>query len=225
MSHKDAVLHVIFPGYWGINQEMEKVIDREVKKLCYNWYNRNALDKIYSKAQSFRIAYTNLTWSFAPIIIFSTLSSFYFTTKYMHSFIDLSIVATILAIFSYTMLLNFAKYVYYSEESRLLMKTIEECWGFEEHEEIVKAYPYYVKARLGGQLVPIFIGFYNFFLLALPDMLYSNNQETLELTQYLQFILHNMYLGLAITYCLDFILYFIIIAAIHCCIKKKQRNR
>jgi len=35
----------------------------------------------------------------------------------MHNFI-ISIVATILAIFSYIMLLNFAKYVHYSEENK-----------------------------------------------------------------------------------------------------------
>ena len=179
-------------------------------------------DEIYSKAQHFRIAYTNLTWSFAPIIIFSTLSSFHFATEYIHSFIDISIVATILAVFSYIMLLNFAKYVYYSEESRLLMKTIEEeCWGFREHERIKNVYPYYVRARLGGELAPIFMELYNFFLLAIPDILYWNRSEILGITQYLQSVLHNMYLGLAITYSLDFILYFIIIAAIHCFIKKE----
>ncbi|PVU76622.1 hypothetical protein DDW12_09680 [Sulfolobus islandicus] len=54
----------------------------------------------------------------------------------------------------------------------------------------------------------------------LPDILYWNRPEILGITQYLQSILHNMYLGLAITYSLDFILYFVIIAAMHCCIKK-----
>ncbi|ADB86754.1 hypothetical protein [Saccharolobus islandicus] len=120
------------------------------------------------------------------------------------------------------MLLNFAKYVHYSEENKTFNEdNRRSMWGFREHGKISKAYPYYVRARLGGKLVPIFIGLYNFFLLALPDILYWNRPEILGITQYLQSALHNMYLGLAITYSLDFILYFVIIAAIHCCIKKE----
>jgi len=226
---KYHALQILFPGYWKSQENnIENIIKEEISQLCYgnksnsDKSNENKLDKIYSKAQHFRIAYTNLIWSLAPITIFSTLSSFYFATEYIHSFIDISIVATILAIFSYIMLLNFAKYLYYSEEYRLLMKTMEEeCWGFREHERIKEVYPYYVRARLGGKLVPIFIGLYNFFLLALPDILYWNRSEILGITQYLQSVLHNMYLGLAITYSLDLILYFIIIAAIHCFIKKE----
>ena len=102
------------------------------------------------------------------------------------------------------------------------MKTMEEeCWGFREHERIKEVFPYYVRARIGGKLVPLFIGLYNFFLLAIPDILYWNRSEILGITQYLQSVLHNIYLGLAITYSLDLILYFIIIAAIHCFIKKE----
>jgi hypothetical protein len=130
---KYYALQILFPGYW---KSQENIIKEEIRQLCHgnksnsDKSNENKLDKIYSKAQHFRIAYTNLTWSLAPITISSTLSSFYFATEYIHSFIDISIVATILAVFSYIMLLNFAKYVYYSEEQRLLMKTIEEeCWG------------------------------------------------------------------------------------------------
>ena len=226
---KYHALQILFPGYWKSQENnIENTIKEEIRQLCHgnmsnnDKSNENKLDKIYSKAQHFRIAYTNLIWSLAPITISSTLSSFYFATEYIHSFIDISIVATILAIFSYIMLLNFAKYLYYSEEYRLLMKTMEEeCWGFREHERIKEVYPYYVRARLGGKLVPIFIGLYNFFLLALPDILYWNRSEILGITQYLQSVLHNMYLGLAITYSLDLILYFIIIAAIHCFIKKE----
>jgi len=226
---KYHALQILFPGYWKSQENnIENTIKEEIRQLCHgnmsnsDKSNENKLDKIYSKAQHFRIAYTNLIWSLAPITISSTLSSFYFATEYIHSFIDISIVATILAIFSYIMLLNFAKYLYYSEEQRLLMKTMEEeCWGFREHERIKEVYPYYVRARLGGKLVPIFIGLYNFFLLALPDILYWNRSEILGITQYLQSVLHNMYLGLAITYSLDLILYFIIIAAIHCFIKKE----
>ena len=64
-----------------------------------------------------------------PIIIFSTLSSFYFATEYIHNFI-ISIVATILAIFSYIMVLNFAKYVHYSEENKTiaLSLTVQNFW-------------------------------------------------------------------------------------------------
>jgi hypothetical protein len=221
---KYNVLQILFPGYKKIEENnIENIIKEEVRQLCHgNKSSENKLDKIYSKALTFRIAYTNLPWSFPPITIFSTSSSFYFATEYIHSFIDISIIATILAVFSYIMLLNFVKFVYYSEQQRLLMKAIEEeCWGFKEHERIKNVYPYYVRARLGGELVPIFIGLYNFFLLALPDILYWNRSEILEITQYLQSVLHNMYLGLAITYFLDLILYFIIITAIHCFIKKE----
>jgi len=225
---KYHALQILFPGYRKSQENnIENIIKEEIRQLCHgnksnsDKSNENKLDEIYSKAQHFRIAYTNLTWSLTPITITSTLSSFYFATEYIHSFIDISIVAAIIAVFSYIMLLNFAKYVYYSEEQRLLMKTIEECWGFREHERIKNVYPYYVRARLGGELATIFIGLYNFFLLALPDILYWNRSEILGITQYLQSVLHNMYLGLAITYSLDFILYFIIIAAIHCFIKKE----
>lgn len=226
---KCHALQILFPGYWKSQENtIENIIKEEIKQLCHanksnsDKCNENKLDQIYSRAQHFRIAYTNLNWSLAPITIFSTLSSFYYATGYIHSFIDISIVATILAIFSYVMLLNFAKYVYYSEESRLLMKTIEEvCWGFREHGKIITAYPYYVRARLGGQLTPIFLGLYNFFLLALPDILYGSRPEILGITQYLQSVLHNLYLGLAITYSLDFVLYFIVIIAMHCFMKKE----
>jgi len=134
---KYHALQILFPGYRKSQENnIENIIKEEIRQLCHgnksnsDKSNENKLDEIYSKAQHFRIAYTNLTWSLAPITIFSTLSSFYFATEYIHSFIDISIVATILAVFSYIMLLNFAKYVYYSEEYRLLMKTMEvECWG------------------------------------------------------------------------------------------------
>jgi len=134
---KYHALQILFPGYRKSQENnIENIIKEEIRQLCHgnksnsDKSNENKLDEIYSKALHFRIAYTNLPWSFAPITIFSTLSSFYFATEYIHSFIDISIVATILAVFSYIMLLNFAKYVYYSEEYRLLMKTMEEeCWG------------------------------------------------------------------------------------------------
>ena len=226
---KYHALQILFPGYWKSQENnIEKIIEKEIRQLCHgnksnsDKSNENKLDKIYSKAQHFRIAYTNLILSLAPLTISSTLSSFYFATEYIHSFIDISIVATILAIFSYVMQLNFAKYVNYAEEYRILMKTMEEeCWGFREHERIKNVYPYYVRARLGGELAPILMGLYNFFLLALPDILYWNRPEILGITQYLQSVLHNIYLGLAITYYLDFILYFVIVTAIHYFIKKE----
>ncbi|BDB99845.1 hypothetical protein [Saccharolobus caldissimus] len=187
---------------------MENVIAREVNELCKK---NSELDKIYSKAQNLRIAYTNLTWSFAPIIIFSTLSSFYFAIEYIHKFIIISAVAIILAIFSYIMLMNLAKYVYYSEENRLLMKAIEEiCWDFREHERIREAYPYYVRARLRGRVIHIFFRIYNFFLLALPDLF--NNPEVLKMCS--QFVFHTTYLSPEIIYALDFIVYIIMIFSI-----------